>query len=59
MSPAPVSPKQMPFQRYERFLPVVLTDRTWPNKVHEQAPTWCRSVTVPARSTLSPASSAP
>ncbi|MDO8392295.1 MAG: 2-isopropylmalate synthase [Actinomycetota bacterium] len=31
----------MPFQRYERFLPVVLTDRTWPNKVHEQAPTWC------------------
>jgi len=41
MSPAPVTPKQMPFQRYERFLPVVLTDRTWPNKVHERAPMWC------------------
>ncbi|MSX92591.1 MAG: 2-isopropylmalate synthase, partial [Actinobacteria bacterium] len=31
----------MPFQRYERCRPMVLTDRAWPNKVHEHAPTWC------------------
>ncbi|MFM7686274.1 MAG: 2-isopropylmalate synthase, partial [Actinomycetota bacterium] len=31
----------MPFHKYERFVPVVLHDRTWPNKVHEKAPLWC------------------
>jgi 2-isopropylmalate synthase len=41
MPPQPVSLKKMPFQKYERFLPVVLTDRTWPNHVHEKAPRWC------------------
>ena len=41
MSPTLASPKKMPFQRYERCRPMVLTDRAWPNKVHEHAPTWC------------------
>jgi 2-isopropylmalate synthase len=41
MSPQPVTPKKMAFHKYERFVPVVLTDRTWPDKVHEQAPRWC------------------
>ncbi len=41
MSPAPVSPKQMPFDKYRRVVPVVLTDRTWPNQVTERAPRWC------------------
>ena len=31
----------MPFHKYERFVPIVLADRTWPNKVHETAPIWC------------------
>ena len=41
MPPQPVTPKKMPFQKYERVLPVVLTDRTWPDRVVEQAPLWC------------------
>ncbi|MCO5330022.1 MAG: 2-isopropylmalate synthase [Ilumatobacteraceae bacterium] len=41
MPPQPATPKQMPFQKYQRFIPLVLTDRTWPNKVHEKAPLWC------------------
>ena len=41
MPPQPITPKKMPFQKYERFVPVVLHDRTWPNKVHEKAPLWC------------------
>jgi 2-isopropylmalate synthase len=41
MSPQPVTPKKMAFDKYERLVPVVLTDRTWPNRVHEQAPRWC------------------
>jgi 2-isopropylmalate synthase len=41
MSRQPVTVKQMPFERYERCIPLVLHDRTWPNKVHETAPTWC------------------
>ena len=40
MSPQPHSPKQMPFHKYERYVPIVLHDRTWPNKVHEVAPLW-------------------
>ena len=31
----------MPFHKYERTVPVVLHDRSWPNKVHEAAPLWC------------------
>ncbi|MEZ5271099.1 MAG: hypothetical protein R2694_02155 [Ilumatobacteraceae bacterium] len=38
MPPQPATPHTMPFQKYQRFVPVVLTDRTWPNKVHEKAP---------------------
>ncbi len=41
MPPANVTPKQMPFQKYRRFVPVVLHDRTWPNVVVEKAPLWC------------------
>src|SRR5512137_1090145 len=41
MSPAPVTPKKMPFEKYRRHVPVVLQDRTWPNVVVEQAPRWC------------------
>ncbi|MEN9645109.1 MAG: 2-isopropylmalate synthase [Actinomycetota bacterium] len=41
MPPQPVTPKKMPFEKYQRFLPVVLHDRTWPNRVVEQAPRWC------------------
>ena len=41
MSRQPVTVKQMPFERYERCIPLVLHDRTWPNKVHERAPIWC------------------
>ncbi|WP_248961068.1 2-isopropylmalate synthase [Sphaerisporangium perillae] len=31
----------MPFQRYQPFAPVRLTDRTWPDKVIDRAPQWC------------------
>jgi 2-isopropylmalate synthase len=31
----------MPFQKYQRFVPVVLKDRTWPDAVVERAPQWC------------------
>ena len=41
MSRQPVTVKKMPFQRYERSIPLVLHDRTWPNKVHDKAPQWC------------------
>ncbi|MDH2425045.1 2-isopropylmalate synthase [Sphaerisporangium sp. TRM90804] len=34
-------PSPMPFQRYEAFAPVRLTDRTWPDKVIDRAPQWC------------------
>ena len=32
--PQPVTPKKMPFEKYQRFVPIVLHDRTWPNMVH-------------------------
>ena len=41
MSRQPATIKKMPYERYERFIPLVLHDRTWPNRVHEVAPTWC------------------
>ncbi|MBN4051848.1 2-isopropylmalate synthase, partial [Parvibaculum lavamentivorans] len=31
----------MNFHRYRSYEPVRLTDRTWPDKVVTQAPTWC------------------
>ncbi|MFC4529468.1 2-isopropylmalate synthase [Sphaerisporangium dianthi] len=34
-------PSPMPFQRYQPFTPVRLTDRTWPDKVIDRAPRWC------------------
>ena len=38
-------PKQqnstMPVHRYASFIPVDLTDRTWPNKKMTKAPQWC------------------
>ncbi|MEZ5222410.1 MAG: 2-isopropylmalate synthase [Ilumatobacteraceae bacterium] len=41
MPPANVTPKKMPFDKYRRFVPVVLTDRTWPDVVVDRAPLWC------------------
>jgi 2-isopropylmalate synthase len=41
MAPPNVTPKKMPFQKYQRFVPVVLKDRTWPDAVVERAPQWC------------------
>ncbi len=32
---------QMPYQRYHPFVPVALTDRTWPDKVITDTPRWC------------------
>jgi len=34
-------PSQMPVHRYSSFIPVDLTDRTWPNKKIIVAPKWC------------------
>src|SRR5881394_4076117 len=31
----------MPFEKYNPWLPLVLTDRTWPNKRITRAPMWC------------------
>jgi 2-isopropylmalate synthase len=31
----------MPFDKYHAWIPVVLPDRTWPNRRIEQAPLWC------------------
>ena len=41
MPPPNVTPKKMPFERYGPYLPLVLEDRTWPNRVIEKAPRWC------------------
>jgi 2-isopropylmalate synthase len=38
-NPQQASP--MPFGRYEPFVPVALTDRTWPDRTITQAPRWC------------------
>jgi 2-isopropylmalate synthase len=37
----PQQPSGMPFQRYQPFIPVDLTDRTWPTKRMTRAPRWC------------------
>src|SRR5215207_1457243 len=37
----PVTPKKMPFEKYRPLIPVVLEDRTWPNRRLTRAPLWC------------------
>ena len=32
---------RMAFDRYKPFIPLVLADRTWPNKMIDKAPLWC------------------
>ncbi len=41
MPPQNVTPKPMPFGKYQPWVPVVLHDRTWPNVVIDKAPLWC------------------
>ena len=41
MPPKPVTPKKMPFEKYQPWIPIVLHDRTWPNRRIEKAPLWC------------------
>jgi 2-isopropylmalate synthase len=41
MPPQPTNPKKMPFEKYRPFLPLVLENRTWPDKRIEKAPLWC------------------
>ena len=41
MPPANVTPKKMHFEKYEPWIPVQLTDRTWPDQRIDRAPTWC------------------
>jgi 2-isopropylmalate synthase len=50
MPPEPVTPKPMPFEKYQPFSPfgdapgpgrLVLQDRTWPDRRIEKAPRWC------------------
>ncbi len=40
VSPASITAK-MPFDKYEPFIPITLTDRTWPDAVIDAAPLWC------------------
>src|SRR5262245_41683430 len=43
MPPPNATPKPMPFEKYTPFipLPLALSDRQWPSRRIEQAPTWC------------------
>ncbi len=41
MPPEPVNPRRMPFEKYRRFDPLELPDRTWPDRKLTAAPTWC------------------
>jgi 2-isopropylmalate synthase len=41
MSPQPAQPRRMPFEKYRRFDPLELPDRTWPDNKLVVAPTWC------------------
>src|SRR5215210_9223883 len=41
MPPMPAHPKKMPFEKYQRWIPIVLKDRTWPDRVIDKAPLWC------------------
>ncbi len=35
------APSSMPFTKYKPFVPIVLADRTWPNRSISKAPLWC------------------
>ncbi len=37
----PQQPSGMPYGRYKPFVPIALTDRTWPAAVITEAPRWC------------------
>ncbi|MEZ5322131.1 MAG: 2-isopropylmalate synthase [Microthrixaceae bacterium] len=37
----PAQPKQMPFEKYQPFVPLELPDRTWPDAKLAKAPRWC------------------
>ena len=39
--PDPATPKAMAFDKYQASVPVVLHDRTWPNRTIGKAPLWC------------------
>jgi 2-isopropylmalate synthase len=41
MPSKPVTPKKTPFEKYQPWIPIVLRDRTWPNRRIEKAPLWC------------------
>ena len=41
MPPQPAISRTMPFGKYAPCVPIVLTDRTWPNRVIDEAPLWC------------------
>ena len=41
MPPSPVTPRPMPFGKYRPQVPLVLTDRTWPDRIIDKAPLWC------------------
>ncbi|MEY3587800.1 MAG: 2-isopropylmalate synthase, partial [Actinomycetota bacterium] len=41
MPPQNVTPKKMPFEKYSPWIPLVLADRTWPDKTITKAPLWC------------------
>ncbi len=41
MPPPNVSPKKMPFEKYQEWLPIELPDRTWPDQRITKAPLWC------------------
>ena len=41
MPPQNITPAPMPFEKYAPFVPIVLTDRTWPDVTIDIAPLWC------------------
>ena len=41
MAPEPATPKKMPFEKYQAFVPLELPDRTWPDSKLVKAPQWC------------------
>src|SRR5215207_1845708 len=41
MAPSAVTPQIMPFQKYRPYVPLVLADRSWPDRQIERAPLWC------------------
>ncbi len=41
MPPQPVTPRKMPFDKYQPWVPIVLADRTWPDQRISKAPLWC------------------